>query len=240
MKLDILAIAAHPDDVELGAGGTVIQSVRQGKKVGILDLTRGELGTRGTVEIRAAEAADAMKILGCTIRDNVGLPDGFLANTREFQMAILPFLRKYRPEVVLANAISDRHPDHGRAAKLISDACFLSSLKAIETKDGEGRAQEHWRPKFIYHFVQDHYIKPDFVFDVTEVWEDKMDAIRAYKSQFYAGAKGEIPNTPISTPEFVDFLEGRAREYGRSIGVALGEGFTVDRFIGVNDLWDLK
>ena len=239
MKLDILVIAAHPDDAELGAGGTIFNATKQGKKVGILDLTRGELGTRGTPEIRAEEAEASRKVLGVAIRDNVGLPDGFLENSREYQMRILPFIRKYQPEIVLANAVSDRHPDHGKGAKLISDACFLSGLQAIESEDENGNVQQAWRPKTVYNFVQDRYIHPDFVVDISDSWEKKMEAIRAFKSQFHGTQVGEEPQTPISTPEFIYFLEGRAREYGRSIGVAFGEAFTTERPVGVKGVFDI-
>jgi|SRR5690554_939803 len=239
MKLDILVIAAHPDDGELGAGGTIINEVNRGKKVGILDLTRGELGTRGTIETRAEEAEAASKILGLSTRDNVGLPDGFLENIREYQMQIIPFIRKYKPEIVLANAIHDRHPDHGKGAKLIADACFLSGLRAIETKSESDETQAAWRPKSVYHFVQDRYIEPNFVVDVTESWEKKMEAVRAYKTQFDSPADSKEPQTAISTPDFIYFLEARAREYGRSIGVKFGEGFTTETPVGVKSVFDL-
>jgi len=239
MKLDILAIAAHPDDVELGAGGTIAKAIRDGKKVGILDLTRGELGTRGTPEMRKNEALDSMKILGVSVRENVGLPDGFLDNSREFQMAILPYIRKYQPEIVLANAVADRHPDHGKGSKLTSDACFLSGLRAIETTTESGEKQEAWRPKWVYHFIQDRYTKPDFVVDVSDVWDLKMKAVKAFRSQFHVDENSEGPQTPISTPDFIFFLEARAREYGRSIGVSFGEGFTAERPVGVNNVFDI-
>jgi bacillithiol biosynthesis deacetylase BshB1 len=240
-QLDILVISAHPDDAELGAGGTIAKSIAQGKKVGILDLTKGELGTRGTPELRALEAQNAANILGVEVRENVGLPDGFLENTKGHQLAIIPFIRKYRPRIVLSNAISDRHPDHAKGAKLTSDACFLSGLKSIETHDSDGQVQEAWRPEAIYHFVQDFYIKPDFVVDISSEFELKMKAVMAFSSQFYTGvAQDPKEVTPISTPQFVKFLEGRAREYGRVIGVEFGEGFTVERAPGVDDLFNLK
>ncbi len=238
MKLDILVIAAHPDDAELGAGGTLVKAIESGKRVGILDLTRGEMGTRGTAETRKQESEASSKILGVSVRDNVDLPDGFLENSEEFQMRILPFLRKYQPEIVLANAVSDRHPDHGKAAKLASDACFLSGLRALKTTDEEGNEQEAWRPKAVYHFVQDHYLKPDFVIDVTAQWEKKIEAIRAFKTQFYDPNSLE-PNTPISTPDFMHFLNARGREYGRMIGVSFAEGYTAERPVGVESLFDL-
>lgn len=239
MKLDILAIAAHPDDVELGAGGTIIKAIREGKKVGILDLTRGELGSRGTPEIRAEEAGKASELMGLSFRGNVNLPDGFLTNSKEFQMQIVPFIRQFQPEIVLTNAVDDRHPDHGKGSKLVSDACFLSGLRTIQTKGENGEAQSHWRPKWVYHFIQDRYIHPDFIVDVSDVWTEKMDAIRAYASQFYSpGKKGE-PDTPISSPEFIDFLDARGREFGRNIGAKYGEGFTAERPVGVPSLDNL-
>lgn len=236
MKLDLLAISAHPDDVELGCAGTILASLAQGKKVGIIDLTRGELGTRGTPEIRLQEADAAAKVLGVSIRDNVGLPDGFFQNDVPYQMALVPYIRKYRPEIVLANAIDDRHPDHGKGARLIYDACFLSGLRRIETVGDDGMLQEAWRPKFIYHFIQDKYIKPDFVIDITPYWQRKEEAIRAFRSQFY-DPKSPEPNSYISSPEFLEFVEARSKEHGHAIGVKYGEGFTVQRIIGVNSLW---
>lgn len=239
MKLDILAIAAHPDDVELGAGGTVIKAIKAGKKVGILDLTRGELGSRGTPEIRLAEATKAAELMGLSFRGNVDLPHGFLTNSKEFQMRILPFIRKYQPEIVLTNAIDDRHPDHGKGSKLVSDACFLSGLRTIQTKDESGNSQAEWRPKWVYHFVQDRYIRPDVVVDISEVWEAKMDAVMAYASQFHSGKVENEPDTPISSPEFISFLDARAREFGRNINTKYGEGFTAERPIGVDSLDNL-
>lgn len=238
MKLDLLAISAHPDDVELGCAGTILASLDQGRKVGILDLTRGELGTRGTPEIRIGEAEAAARILGVSIRDNVGISDGFFQNDPANQLAIIPYIRKYRPEIVLANAIDDRHPDHGKGAKLIYDACFLAGLRRIETVNEEGNAQEAWRPKFIYHFIQDRYIKPDFVVNITPYWKKKEEAIRAFRSQFY-DPNSEEPNSYISSPEFLDFVEARSKEYGHAIGVKYAEGFTTQRILGTNDLWTL-
>lgn len=239
MKLDILVIASHPDDAELGAGGTIINEVNSGKKVGVLDLTRGEMGTRGTPETRAQEAEAARQILGLSSRDNVGLPDGFLENIRAYQMQIIPFIRRYQPEIVLANAIHDRHPDHAKGAKLIADSCFLSGLRAIETKDKNGEIQQAWRPKSVYHFVQDRYIEPHFVVDVSETWEKKMEAVKAYRTQFDSPADSKEPQTAISTPDFIYFLEARAREYGRSIGVKFGEGFTSESPVGIKSVFDV-
>lgn len=238
MKLDILVIAAHPDDAELGAGGSIAKSVKQGKKVGILDLTKGELGTRGTPETREKEAMAAAEILGVETRQNAGLPDGFLENSKEFQMKIIPFIRQYKPSIVLANAVKDRHPDHAKASKLISDACFLSGLRAIKS-EWSGETQESWRPKAVYHFVQDYYLKPDFIVDVSETWEIKMKAVKAFSSQFYQGKDDKGPVTPISTKGFIHALESRAREYGRLIQSEYGEGFTVERPLGINSFQDI-
>lgn len=238
MKLDLLAISAHPDDVELGCAGTILAALEQGRRVGILDLTRGELGTRGTPEIRLQEAEAAAKVLGVSVRDNVGLLDGFFHNDPPNQIALVPYIRKYRPEIVLANAIDDRHPDHGKGARLIYDACFISGLRRIETMGDDGRPQEAWRPKFIYHFIQDRYIKPDFIVDITPHWKKKEEAIRAFRSQFYDPNSNE-PNSYISSPEFLEFLEARSKEYGHAIGVKYGEGFTTQRIIGVDNLWSL-
>lgn len=239
MKLDILAIAAHPDDVELGCAGTVVSHIKQGKKVGILDLTQGELGTRGTKEIRLQEAKDAAKVLGVSVRDNVGLRDGFFQNNETDRMAIIPFIRKYRPEIVLANAIDDRHPDHGIGSKLIYDACFLSGLRQISTKDEAGNAQQPWRPKFVYHYIQDRYIQPSFVVDITPYWEQKEEAIRAFRSQFY-DPKSSEPESYISNPDFLNFVKARSMEMGHAIGVKYGEGFTTGRALGIDSLFDLK
>ena len=241
IKLDILVIAAHPDDAELGAGGTIINEIKKGSKVGILDLTHGEMGTRGTAETRKNEAEAAGKILGLSARENVGLPDGFLENTKAFQMRIIPFIRKYQPDIVLANAIEDRHPDHGKAAKLIADSCFLSGLIKLETNDGStGMPQQAWRPKKVYHFIQDRYIHPDFVIDVTDAWTQKITAVKAYTTQFNSPPDSKEPQTPISTPDFMHFLEARAREHGRLIGVRFGEGFTSVTPLGAYSLSEFK
>ncbi|MFN4144392.1 MAG: bacillithiol biosynthesis deacetylase BshB1 [Runella sp.] len=239
MKLDILAIAAHPDDIELGCGGTLLAAVAQGKKVGILDLTRGELGTRGTPEIRWQESLEAAKILGVSIRENVGLPDGFFQNNPEHQLSLIPYIRKYQPTIVLANAPSDRHPDHGRASQLIEDACFLSGLHRIETFDTPKKTQVPWRPQYIYHFIQDRYLHPHFVVDITPYWEKKKEAIKAFRSQFYDPTSVE-PTSYISTPEFLSFIEARAQEFGHAIGVKYGEGFLSHRMLGVECLTNLK
>ncbi|MFY8136581.1 MAG: bacillithiol biosynthesis deacetylase BshB1 [Flavobacteriales bacterium] len=233
MKLDILAIAAHPDDVEISAGGTVLKSIQQGKKVGIVDLTRGELGSRGSGDLRMIEAEAASKILGISVRVNLGLADGFFENNEASLRKIIEQIRIYKPEIVLTNAPSDRHPDHGRASQLVREACFYSGLRKIET------GQEAWRPKSVYMFNQDYYNKPDFVVDVTEFWETKMEALKAYGSQFFDPNSKE-PKTPISGEEFFDFLRARSMDFGRPAGYLLAEGFMVDRTIGVEDLFHLK
>lgn len=237
IKLDILAIASHPDDVELSCAGTLLLHKALGHKTGVIDLTRGELGTRGTPETRKEEAAAASQVLGLDVRENMNFADGFFQNDRFHQMELIAAIRAYRPEIVLLNAIEDRHPDHGKGAQLEIDACFLSGLKKIITYR-DNQLQEAWRPKAIYHFIQDRYIKPDFVVDITPYWEQKMAAIRAYKTQFFDPDNAE-PNTYISSPEFVDFLSARAQEWGHSIGVKYGEGFTKSRQLGVRNLYDL-
>jgi bacillithiol biosynthesis deacetylase BshB1 len=239
VKLDILVLAAHPDDVELGCGGTVAKHVSLGHSVGIIDLTRGELGTRGTPEIRAQEAKDAAAILGVSIRDNLNLKDGFFQNDPEHQLIVIRSIRKYQPDIVIANAVSDRHVDHGKGASLAYDACFLSGLSKIETKDDQGKSQSAWRPSAVYHYIQSHYIQPDFVVDISDFWETKVKAIRAFKSQFHDPSSKE-PSTYISSPAFLKMVESRAQELGHSIGVPFGEGFTVRRNPGVNSLFDLK
>jgi len=238
MKLDILALSAHPDDAELGCGGTLIRHAKAGMKVGIVDMTRGELGTRGTVERRNAEAAASAAIMGVSVRTNLGLADGFFENNQEHQLKVVAALRAYRPEIVLANAIFDRHPDHGKGAELSYTACFLSGLVKVKTKDENGAEQQPWRPKALYHYIQSQFIKPDVVVDVSAEWDQKMTAIRAFRSQFFDPASKE-PVTYISTPEFMDMLEARGIELGHSIGVKYGEGFTARRAIGVRSLTDL-
>ncbi|SMC53318.1 bacillithiol biosynthesis deacetylase BshB1 [Cellulophaga tyrosinoxydans] len=239
MKLDILAFGAHPDDVELGSGATIAKEVANGKKVGIVDLTRGELGTRGSAEIRDVEAAAAAKILGVVARENLEFADGFFVNDKEHQLAIIRMIRKYRPEIVLCNAIDDRHIDHGKGSKLVSDACFLSGLIKIYTKlDGDDQWQNPWRPKIVYHYIQWKNIEPDVVVDVTGYIDKKTEAIMAYSSQFY-DPKSKEPETPISSKNFTDSVNYRARDLGRLIGVEYGEGFTTERFPAVNNLTDL-
>lgn len=239
MKLDILVFGAHPDDAELGAGATIAKEVSKGKKVGIVDLTRGELGTRGSAEIRDREAANAAKILGIAVRENMEFADGFFVNDKDHQLELIKIIRKYRPEIVLCNAVDDRHIDHARGSKLVSDACFLSGLVKIDTKmDGDDVWQDAWRPKVVYHYIQWKNLEPDFVVDVSGFMEKKVEAIMAYSSQFYDPDSKE-PETPISSKNFTDSVNYRARDLGRIIGVEHAEGFTVERFVAVDSLGDL-
>ncbi len=238
MKLDILVFASHPDDAELGAGGTIAKEVSKGKKVGIVDLTQGELGTRGSAQIRAKEAARSAEILGLAVRENMGFADGFFGNDRQHQMELIRIIRKYRPNIVLANAVEDRHIDHARGSKLVSDSCFLSGLARIATEDDKGTAQEAWRPKLVYHYIQWKNLKPDFVVDITGFIEQKKEAIMAYSSQFYDPDSKE-PETPISSKNFTDSVVYRARDLGRIVGVEYAEGFTVERHLAVDSLDDL-
>ncbi|MEQ9425317.1 MAG: bacillithiol biosynthesis deacetylase BshB1 [Cyclobacteriaceae bacterium] len=237
MKLDILAIAAHPDDVELACSGTLISHVNQGRKVGVLDLTQGELGTRGTPEIRKQEAIEGGRLMGLSVRDNLAFRDVFFLNDEEHQIELVKKIRHYQPEIVLANAISDRHPDHPKSSKLISQACFMAGLKKIET-EVDGSAQKEWRPKAVYHYIQSNYVQPDLIVDISATFDKKMESIKAYKSQFYNPESGE-PETFISSKQFLDLQEARATEFGKAIGVKYGEGFNVERFIGVKNLFDL-
>lgn len=237
MKIDILAIGAHPDDVELGCSATLAKEIANGKNVGILDLTRGELGTRGTAEIRDKEAENAAGILGVKFRHNLEFSDGFLVNNAASQLEIIKIIRKYKPEIVLCNAIDDRHIDHGKASKLASDACFLSGLQKIETIQN-GNNQKAWRPKHVYHYIQWKNIEPDFVVDVTGFLEKKLEAVFAYKSQFHQKEVDE-PETPISSINFRDSITYRAQDLGRLIGTEHGEGFTVERYPAVNSIFDL-
>jgi bacillithiol biosynthesis deacetylase BshB1 len=237
MKLDILAFAAHPDDVELSCSGTLMKHIAAGKKVGIIDITRGELGSRGSHKTRSEEAVLASKILGIHVRKNLEMADGFFEVNEVNKRLIIEQIRRYQPTIVLANAIEDRHPDHGRASKLVSDACFLSGLSRVETIY-EGQIQEAHRPKAVYHYIQDRYIKPDFVVDVTGYQDRIFESIKAYKTQFYDPDSTE-PQTPISGEEFFDFIKGRMLQFGRPIGALYAEGFTVERPAGVNDLFDL-
>lgn len=237
MKLDILVFAAHPDDAELGCGGTIAKHVAMGHKVGVVDLTRGELGTRGTPEIRAKEAENAAKILGLSVRQNLGLPDGFFRNEEMYQKEVIAAIRRYKPEIIITNAIYDRHSDHGRAAQLVADASFLAGLAKVETSDN-GEKQFPWRPKAVYHFIQALLIKPDFVVDISDYWEKKVASYMAFESQMFNPASKE-PKTYISSPEFLRLVEARAVEFGSAIGAKYGEGFTVRRIPGIRLLTDL-
>lgn len=237
MKVDILAIAAHPDDIEISASGTLMKHIAMGKKVAIVELTAGELGSRGTKETRKTEAAASSKILGITQRINLNLGDGFFDLSKENKLKVIEQIRHFRPDVVLANALSDRHPDHGRAAQLASEACFLSGLLKIETS-WQGKKQKHWRPKAVYHYIQDVYHRPDFVVDITPYAAKKIKALQAFKTQFHDKNSKE-PATPISGEDYFDFLKGRWMDFGRSIGVKYAEGFQVNRPVGVDDLTEL-
>jgi N-acetylglucosamine malate deacetylase 1 len=238
MKIDILAIGVHPDDVELGCSGTILSHVQQGHKVGIADLTRGELGTRGNADLRIQEAEKAARILGVEFRENLGFADGFFTVDEAHINILIRIIRKYQPEIVLCNAPHDRHPDHGRASKLVLDACFYSGLIKIKTKNEQGGELVAWRPKAIYHYIQDRYIKPDFAVDISSYMDKKLEAILAFSSQFYNPASNE-PETPISSPAFLNHVKGRAMEFGRQIGVEFAEGYTTERCIGTKSFFDL-
>ncbi len=239
MKLDILVFGAHPDDAELGAGATIAKEVANGKKVGIVDLTRGELGTRGSAEIRDEESNAAAQILGVAFRENLEFADGFFVNDKRHQLAIIQILRKYRPDIVLCNAIDDRHIDHAKGSKLVSDSCFLSGLIKIDTKmEGDDLWQDPWRPNHVYHYIQWKNIQPDFVVDVSGFIDKKVEAILAYSSQFH-DPKSDEPETPISSKNFLESVNYRARDLGRLIGVEHAEGFTSERFPGIKNLNDL-
>lgn len=237
MKLNILAFGAHPDDVELGASGTILKQIALGNTVGIVDLTQGELGTRGSAELRAKESEKARQILGVAARVNLKMADGFFEINEKNLKLIIEQIRRFKPDIVLANAIEDRHPDHGRGSELVSRACFLAGLIKVET-NFEGTPQEAWRPKRVFHYIQDRYIKPDFVVDVSDFWEQRMKSVLAYSSQFYDPNSNE-PESPISGQTFLKKLEGRARDYGRSINAEFAEGFTSESTIGVEGLEDL-
>lgn len=237
-SLDILAFAAHPDDVELSCAGTLMKHIDAGMSVGIVDLTQGELGSRGTIDTRYDEAKTASKIMGISIRANLKMADGFFEINQKNKLLIVEQIRRFRPKIVLVNAVSDRHPDHGRGGQLVSEACFLAGLRKIETTfDGEN--QEVYRPEVVYHYIQDYYIKPDFVVDITDFVERKIEAIKAYKTQFYDPNSKE-PQTPISGEDFFDFIRSRMKEFGRPAGVKYAEGFTVERYPKVDFLTDLK
>ena len=237
MKLDVLVFAAHPDDAELSCGGTILSLVASGKKVGIVDLTRGEMGTRGTPEIRYQEAVASGRILGLSVRENLAFDDVYFTNDQKHQLEVVKMIRKYQPDIILCNAIRDRHPDHGKASQLVVQANFMAGLKKIETKS-KGIVQDFWRVKNLYHYIQTDWIQPDFVVDVSDHWEKRMEAVRAFKSQFF-DPDGEQSNTLISSPEFINMLDARGIELGLSIRVKYGEGFTVERNVGVSDLSSL-
>lgn len=232
MKFDILAFGVHPDDVELGCAGTILASIQQGKKVGVIDLTRGELGTRGTVETRNEESAKAAEVLGLHARENLDMADGFFEHNQQNILKIITIIRKYSPDILLCNAPEDRHPDHGRSAKLVSDAAFLSGLRKIETSY-DGKQQEAWRPKYVFQYIQDRYLEPDFIFDISAFHDKKMEAIQSYATQFY-NPKLDEPNTYISSPEFLNSITSREMILGKRIGVKYAEGFISDKMIGVS------
>lgn len=239
MKIDILAIGVHPDDVELSASGTLLRHIDMGYSVALCDLTQGELGTRGNAVLRLQEAEEARIRMGAVVRDNLGMSDGFFTHSEENIRKIVQVVRKYQPDIVLANAVSDRHPDHGRASKLISEACFYAGLSKIETHDPDGRLQVAWRPTAVYHYIQDRHRIPDFVVDISPYIEKKMDCIMAFSSQFYNPDSGE-PETPISSMQFLDFLRAKNRVFARDINVEYAEAFNIERTIGVKDLFDLQ
>lgn len=237
MKLDILAIAVHPDDVELGCAGVLMAEKLKGKKTGVLDLTRGELGTRGTPELRLTESANAARIMQLDVRENAGMADGFFTNDEAHQRILIRFIRKYQPEIVIANALDDRHPDHGRAGHLIADACFLSGLRKIGSAGDQGEPQMHWRPKYVLHMIQDRYYTPSFVYDISAVFDRKIASIQAYTSQFHSTSYEENePQTYISTPEFLNAIIGRHAMFGKMIGVPYAEGFISEKMIGISEL----
>ncbi|MBC3786763.1 bacillithiol biosynthesis deacetylase BshB1 [Spirosoma utsteinense] len=238
MTVDVLAIAAHPDDIEMTCAGTVLSLVAQGKTVAGVDLTRGELGTRGTPEIRLRESAEGARLMQLAARENMGFRDAFFRNDEEHQLAVISVIRHYRPTIVLTNAVDDRHPDHGRAAELVVQSCFYAGLRQIKTTGKDGKPQEAHRPSFVYHFIQDRSLTPDFVVDVTPYWDGKIAAIKAYKSQFFDPDSPE-PQSYISGEAFMKFLEARTREHGHMIGAEFGEGYTTKRMLGVTDLFGL-
>lgn len=238
MKLDILVLAVHPDDAELGCSGTILKHIALGKKVGIIDLTRGELGTRGSAEIRDKEAADSARIMGLHARENLRFRDGFFENNEAHQLEVVKMIRKYQPEIVLSNALHDRHPDHGRAGELANDACFLSGLSKISTQL-DGKTQEAWRPRLVLQYIQDRYIQPDIIIDITPYFDTKIAAIKAFKTQFFNPDLDE-PDTYISSPEFFESVIGRAREFGKSVGATYGEGFTSRKLLGTDNLFNLR
>ena len=240
MKVDILAIGVHPDDIELSCSGTLLKHNAMGKTVGLLDLTAGELGTRGSGQLRLIEAANSAKMMGAAFRKNLRMADGFFKYSKENILKIIPIIRECQPEIILANSISDRHPDHGRAAKLVADACFYSGLIKIETRDSQGNKQERWRPKALYHYIQDKVLKPDFVVDISDFIDKKFELILAFKSQFFISEQEDKElATPISGEDFQNYMRAVGRTYGRPIGMKYAEAFKVDRTLGVKNLFDL-
>ncbi|MDZ4794654.1 MAG: bacillithiol biosynthesis deacetylase BshB1 [Bacteroidota bacterium] len=237
MKLDILAIGVHPDDVELGCSGTLINEIKRGKKAGIIDLTQGELGTRGTIETRYSEAANAAMIIGVQVRENLKMRDGFFENDEANKLKLITAIRKYQPDIIIGNVLHDRHPDHGRAGKMIADCCFLSGLAKIETTDEKGNGQEKWRPAYLLHYIQDWYHEPDLLIDISGVFEQRMKSIEAYNTQFHTTANAaDGPQTYISTPDFLESVIARSRMFGKRIGVKYAEGFISEKKIGIRDL----
>lgn len=240
MKLFVLAIGVHPDDVELSCSGTLINEVKKGNAAGVIDLTAGELGTRGTAETRSAEAAEAASIMGLSVRENLGMRDGFFRNDEAHQLQLIRAIRKFQPEVILANILDDRHPDHGRAGKLIEESAFLSGLSKIETVGDDGLPQPRWRPKHVLHYIQDRPYEPDLIVDISDVFEQRMEAIKAYTTQFHTGAdSSKGVQTYISSPEFLESIVAKARLFGKQIGVKYGEGFISQKKIGIKHLEDL-
>ncbi len=237
MKVDILAIGIHPDDVELGCSGVLINEIKLGKKVAIVDLTQGELGTRGTIETRYQEAANAAMIMGVQARENLKMRDGFFKNDEEHQLQLIAAIRKYQPAIVIGNVLHDRHPDHGRAGKLIADCCFLAGLSKIKTKDENGNAQQRWRPSYVLQYIQDLYHEPDLLIDISDVFEQRMKAVEAYTTQFHTPAGNNSgTQTYISTPDFLESIVARARMFGKRIGVKYAEGFISEKKIGIHSL----
>lgn len=234
MKLHILAIGVHPDDIELSCAGTLIKHARMGQAVGILDLTQGELGTRGTAALRLEEAQNAGKVMGVAIRENAGMRDGFFVNDEAHQLKLIAYIRKYQPDIVIANALADRHPDHGRAGKLIADACFYAGLRKVETML-DGQPQAAWRPKRVFHMIQDRITEPTIIVDVTDTHQAKMEAIKCYKSQFHDPNSTE-PLTYISKGGFLEAIEARAMQFGKQIGVKYGEGYICENTPGIGNL----
>jgi len=236
MKVDILAIGVHPDDVELGCSGVLINEINAGKKAAILDLTQGELGTRGSIDTRYEEAANAAAIIGVAARENLKFRDGFFVNDESHQLKMIQAIRKFQPEIVFGNVLDDRHPDHGRAGHLIAESCFLAGLSKIETLDEHGNPQQKWRPKYVLHYIQDWYHEPDVLIDISDVFEQKMKSVEAYRTQFFSNEKDGEPSTYISTPDFLESIIGRARLFGKRIGVKYAEGFISEKKIGIRSL----